>query len=184
MMDGSDSSETPFASEDEYAMFVELSTMLADGIEANLTGWTVRNIERVALAAGITPDDSLRQAANDAGERCRARVGPLIHELLAADVDDQRSTPLVVVRDAVSYATEVLEAMGVPAVQRDAFEQRSFPADVYGLSPAAMSDVHESLGELAVMWGAAKAHIHMRRHTYGLQRGRDSGPSPDLPSGS
>lgn len=148
----------------DLAMFVELSTMLADGIEANLAGWTVRNIERIAAAAGIREDGSLRRMADEAGERCRAEVGPRVRDLLSADIDDQRSTPLVLVRGAVSYATEVLRSLGVPEVRRDAFERRSFPDDVYGLSPAAMSDVHESLGELAIMWGAAKAHMHKRRH--------------------
>lgn len=145
-------------------LFVELSTMFANGIETHLSAWTERNVRRIATAAGIPDDASLSSLAADAGRRCREEVGPRIRELLAMDIDDQRTTPLVMLRQAVGYATDVLASLGVPQVRRDQFEQRSFPDDVYGLSPATMSDLDESLGELALMWGAGNAHLHKRRH--------------------
>lgn len=150
--------------QDEYDLFAQLSAMLADGIEANLARWTIGNIDRIATAAGIVDDPVLGAAARDAGERCRAEIGPRVRHLLEADIDEQRTTPLVILRDAVSYATAVLDDRGIPPVRRDEFERRSFPDDIYGLSPATMADVHESLGELAMMWGAAKAHVYKHRH--------------------
>lgn len=149
---------------DDMAVFRELSTALADGIEEHLCGWTEHNVVRIATAAGIADDDTLRSLALRAGQRCRDEVGPRVRELLEMDIDDQRSTPLVLLRGAVSHATDALSSLGVPEVRRDEFERRAFPDDLYGLSPATMSDLDESLGELALMWGAGKAHMHKRRH--------------------
>lgn len=145
-------------------MFTELSTAFANGIEAHLAEWTERNVRQLAAAAGVPDDREVASVAADAGRRCRAEVGPRIRELLAMDIDDQPATPLVMLRQAVSYATTALASLGVPEVHRDQFEQRSFPDDVYGLSPATISDLDESLGELAIMWGAGKAYLHKQRH--------------------
>ena len=137
---------------------------LADGIQAALPGWVVACVERVmrAWSGELTP--AIAAAARSAGERAGREVGAAVRELLGRDIDDQRTTPLSLVRRAVSYPAEVLAAAGVPAVKRDAFAERSFPDDVYGLSPASFADVDPSLGEIALAWGAAKAFEHKRRH--------------------
>ncbi|HRE00718.1 MAG TPA: hypothetical protein PLV68_05430, partial [Ilumatobacteraceae bacterium] len=56
-----------------------------------------------------------------------------------------------------------LAAHGVPPRQRDPFAERAFPADRYGLSPAAWSDVDESLHEPGLIWGAWKAKTVLAR---------------------
>lgn len=150
-------------SEDEEA-FQRYSQELADAIDREIEGWVTRSVKERCAAAGVslTPDqlESLEVAAS----RCRADVTGQVHDLLTADIDDQRTTPLAIIRSTVHYGAAVLSGAGVEPVQRDEFERRSFPDDYYGLTPAAMSDVAESLAEPALVWGAAKAHIHRTRH--------------------
>jgi hypothetical protein len=47
----------------------------------------------------------------------------------------------------------------VPDVARDEFEERSFPADRYGLVPRAFADLDETLGPAQLVWGIAKATV-------------------------
>ncbi|MDQ2825886.1 MAG: hypothetical protein M3Y04_02780, partial [Actinomycetota bacterium] len=84
--------------------------------------------------------------------------------LLAADIDDQRTTPLALLRGAVRYPTAVLRAAGVAEVERDPIQARLLPDDPYDLSPATFADVDPSLAEPGMVWGAAKALAHRRRH--------------------
>jgi hypothetical protein len=136
---------------------------LADGIEAALGPWVERAVRHGCAAAGCTADDDLLAAARAAGERCHAEVAPAVRELLAADIDEQATTPLAVLRGAVRHPTEVLLAAGVPAPRRDEFAQRAFPEDRYGLAPASFADLDPELAEPGLRWGAAKAHVHLSR---------------------
>jgi len=86
--------------------------------------------------------------------------------LLDADIDEQVSTPLAILRSlAVRYPTAVLRDAGVPPVQRDEFVEEVFPEDTYDLAPAAFTDLDPDLGDVAIAWGAAKAFEHKRRHS-------------------
>lgn len=130
---------------------------LADGIEAALPGWVVRCVGR------FLPDPG--PAADDAGRRAAAEVGGAVRALLYQDVDEQRATPLTLLRAAVAYPTAVLQAAGVPPVERDRFAVERFPDDPYDLTPATFADIDPSLAEVGLAWGAAKAFEHRRRHT-------------------
>ena len=143
---------------------VELALALADGIERALPGWVERCVLDVAAAAGTPPDAALRSEAAAAGRRAAAEIGPRVRALLGSDVDEQRTTPLALVRQAVRYPTSVLRAAGVPPRPRDPFVVSRFPDDVYDLSPASFADLDPSLHELGMAWGAAKAFVHRRRH--------------------
>jgi hypothetical protein len=146
------------------ASYASYAAELADGIEAALAPWVVGCVRRLMEAwSGSLPAD-VRASAEEAGERCRQEVGPVVRELLERDIDAQHSTPLTLLRAAVRYPTEVLAAAGVPHVVRDAFAERAFPNDPYGLAPASLADVTPSLSELGIAWGAAKAFEHRRRH--------------------
>jgi hypothetical protein len=137
---------------------------LADGIEAALPGWVNRSVARIMQAwAGQVPP-AVAEAAVEAGRQARDQTGSAVRALLAADIDDQRSTPLTLLRQAVRYPTQVLRDAGVPAVARDRFAQRAFPDDDYDLSPASFADVDPGLTDLGITWGAAKAFEHKRRH--------------------
>ena len=140
---------------------------LADAIEATLPGWVRRSV--AARMAAQPPADGrstawVTAAAAEAGERALADIGPRIRALLEADIDDQRTTPLALLRSAVSYPTAVLVAAGRPPVPRDQSQERLFPDDIYDLNPATFADVDPSLADLGLAWGAAKAWAHRRRH--------------------
>ncbi|HET6966195.1 MAG TPA: hypothetical protein VFH58_15570 [Acidimicrobiales bacterium] len=140
------------------------ASRLAEGIDQALPGWVVRCVERLLVAwRGDVPAE-VRRAAEEAGQRARVEVGGAVQALLSADVDEQRSTPLALLRGAVRYPTAVLESAGVPPVQRDRFAEQAFPDDIYDLSPASLADVDLSLAETGLAWGAAKAFVHKRRH--------------------
>ncbi len=137
---------------------------LADAVDDALPGWVERCVGAHLdhLAAG--PARDLAEAsAREAGKRARAEVGPAVRDLLVLDVDQQRLNPLSLLRDAVRYPTTVLKAAGAPVPRRDEFAARTFPDDVYDLSPASFADVDPALHEPGLMWGAAKAHVILHR---------------------
>ena len=143
---------------------------LADGIEAALPAWVLRCVMARGEEAGVVVDDTVVGTAAVAGRACAADLGPRVRALLARDIDDQRSSPLAVLRGAVAYPTRVLQAAGVPPRRRDEFAERTFPDDVYDLTPATFADIDASLHEPGLMWGAAKAHVHLaRRRAEGLR---------------
>jgi hypothetical protein len=109
-------------------------------------------------------DQQIERQARDAGDRAAASVADPLRSLLAADVDEQWTTPLTLVRSLVPFAGEVLASAGVPEVERDAFETDRFPEDHYRLVPASLSVLGDEVGDLAIAWGAQKALTHRRRH--------------------
>ena len=137
---------------------------LAGAIEAALPSWVERSVARLMTAWKGDVDAGTRDAAVAAGRQAAADVGPQVRELLAADIDDQRTTPLSLLRGAVRYPTAVLHAAGVPPVQRDEQQERLFPDDVYDLAPATFADVDPSLADVGMAWGASKAFEHLQRH--------------------
>jgi len=149
---------------------VDLAThanTLADGIEAALPGWVERSVDRVHRAWSGPPGPDVADAARRAGAAAAADVGPRVRTLLVADIDEQRTTPLALVREAVRYPTTVLASAGVPAVERDAADEAMFPDDRYGLTPATFADLDPGLADAGLTWGAAKAWAHRRRHLGG-----------------
>ncbi len=140
------------------------ATALADAIEAALPGWVERSVARRAAGAGRAVDPDVARAATAAGVRARVEVGARVRRLLALDIDEQRTNPLSLLRDAVRYPTEVLRGAGVPVVERrDDFAIRAFPDDEYDLTPATWADVDPSLQDPGITWGAWKAYTHLSR---------------------
>jgi hypothetical protein len=130
-------------------------------------------VERCVVRRG---GPALAQAGRAAGQQAAVEVGPALRRLLEADVDEQRTTPLSLLRSAVRYPTEVLREAGVEPAARDAFAQERFPDDPYDLSPATLADIDESLAEVGLAWGAAKAWAHKQRHGARPGTGEPSGP--------
>lgn len=92
-----------------------------------------------------------------------ARLGDLLGQLLAADVDDQSTNPLSLFRTAVAAPTDWLRSLEVPQPPIDPFTAERFPDDVYGLGPATWADVDPRLHEPGLTWGAWKAITVLRR---------------------
>lgn len=144
---------------------------LADGVERALPGWVRRCVDQRHMEAlGRPPTPEVAERAADAGRAAVDDVAPRVRALLALDVDEQRTGPLALVREAVPYPTAVLRAAGVPPVTRDEVAERQFPADVYDLSPASFAELDEALHEPGLVWGAAKAHVHLSRRRAEGQR--------------
>lgn len=138
----------------------------------------------LAVAAEVAPDWLRRLVTErapagtlDADRRARldevvaagtAGLLAALADLLAHDVDDQRTNPLSLFRDAVAGPTAMLRELGLPPAARDAFEAAAFPADVYGLAPATWAAVDPALHEPGIRWGAWKAMTVLAR-----RRGED-----------
>ena len=164
-MTGPDDAVNPAAGsdDDDAARLAGYARALADGVEAALPRWVEDCVTQVLQAQGRPVDDATRDAARRAGEAARAEIGPRVRRLLEADIDEQRTNPLAVVRGATRYPTEVLRAAGARPVPRDAQAREHFPDDVYDLAPARFADLDPGLHEPGLVWGAAKAHVHLRR---------------------
>lgn len=133
---------------------------LADAVEAAVPGWVVRSVlDRL----GPATSGHVRAEARAAGERARQEVVPRLRQLLATDIDAQGVNPLMILRAAVRYPTDVLRAAGAPPAERDEFQERAFPDDVYDLVPTSFADVDPDLHEPGLVWGAAKAYVHLAR---------------------
>lgn len=137
---------------------------LADGIKAALPTWVARCVaDRIEAWSGSPPSAEVRASAVTAGEKARDEVGDAVAQALQLDIDEQRVPPLSLLRSAVRYPTRVLRDAGVPPVVRDEFDERNFPEDAYALTPASFADLSPDLHEPGIRWGAAKAHVHLRR---------------------
>ena len=149
--------------EEVEGQLADKARILADAIEAAIGPWLIGAVRRVGAAQQLPDGDRLILAAEAAAERARAAVMPRIRDLLARDIDEQDTTPLALLREAVGPATAVLRDLGATPVDRDEFAARAFPADVYDLTPAAFEDVAPELATPGLEWGAAKAYVHLRR---------------------
>lgn len=142
----------------------EQARALALAVDSALAGWVEGCVHRLLVAHFGVADKAVMAEAAAAGERARVEVGGLLRALLAADIDEQRTNPLAVLRTAVTYPTHVLRRAGVPPVVRDDFAIDRFPDDLYDLTPASFADIDPGLHEPGIEWGAAKAWAHKRRH--------------------
>ena len=141
----------------------EASDAIVAGVERELRGWTQREVARIVDAWGrfdVVARNGIEQRAVAAGEQATARVTARLRSLFASDPAVQNATPLEIVRTAYREPTAVLEAAGVPPVERDAFDERAWPDDRYGLVPRTLGDLGDpDLAPLLLAWGMAKAAV-------------------------
>lgn len=133
------------------------------GVETHLPGWIATEATRILDAWGRLDPMDYRVAitsAQDLGRSVTVRVVGELHTLFALDVGDQRATPVQIVRSAYREPTDLLAALGIPGVVRDAFDERVEPADIYGLSPQSLADFGDfELGPALAVWGIAKSRL-------------------------
>lgn len=142
----------------------EYGDELAGGIARAVPGWVVACVERRLVAYRGVTDDAVLAKARRAGHEAADDVGHAVRDLLGRDLDEQRTTPLALVRTAVRYPTAVLRDAGVPPVVRDPVAETQFPDDLYDLTPATFADLDPALHDIGLHWGAAKAFVHKARH--------------------
>lgn len=141
--------------------------MLLDTARRVVPGW-LRRVTVEAGRRGGVDVASLDRRLDAVVERAAAELLDRLAELLGTDVDEQRTTPLTLMRESVAAPTELLrEAGAVPPSTPDADR---FPDDVYRIGPATWSDVDPSLHEPGLTWGAWKAMtVLARRRDDGLR---------------
>lgn len=155
-------------SSDDAAAFARYSDALSNAVEAALPRWFARVVaQRWREWHGAEPPPEVMAETTAAGARAQAELGAALRALLATDVDEQTTNPLAIIRRAVPGATAVLAAHGVPPVRRDADAERLFPDDVYDLTPASFAELDPAVHDPGLEWGAAKAHIILRRRRAG-----------------
>lgn len=160
-------STEPTMEDDERQLAAYADVLHAATVEAVPT-WVRRMATGRAAAGGVTVDSA---ALDQTGVATRALVAPALRRVLDADVDDGAGSPLAALRAAVGPMTELLERSGAAKPPRDEFVAKAFPGDPFDLGPAAFSDVAAELHEPGLMWGAARAHVHLRRRR---ERGSES----------
>ncbi|MBM3659143.1 MAG: hypothetical protein FJW95_06525 [Actinobacteria bacterium] len=141
----------------------EASAAIVAGVARTLPDWIESRVAFIADAWGRLDDatrDALDLAAREVAGSASARVVADLQALFAADAAAQRSTPLEVVRSATADVSALLASVGIPPVERDAFAERAFPEDVYGITPASLADLgDDALGPLQLAWGLAKTQV-------------------------
>jgi hypothetical protein len=152
---------------DPEALMAEGAQAIVEGVERLAADWVVGMVTKIVDAWGRL-DPSARAAAIDnaraAGNGAATRVAAELRQLFAQDPAGQRATPLEIVRSLRREPTAVLAAAGVPEVERDPYEIRAFPDDIYGIVPKAVADLgDEDLGGALLAWGIGKARAVRRR---------------------
>lgn len=145
----------------------EGAARLVAGVEQLGSAWVVAAVTGIvdawaeANGDGLDPPthaDTLA-AAQIAGDAATERVAAELRAFFATDPAAQRVTPLEIIKSLRYEATAVLRAAGIPEVERDEFEARAFPDDVYAIvlkSPVELGD--DDLGGALLAWGMGKAH--------------------------
>jgi hypothetical protein len=140
-----------------------VSDAIVAGVERELPGWARANVARIADAWGrLGPEERTRldAAVDDVAHAATSRVVAELRALLDADALEQRATPLQVVRTAYEEPTALLASFGIPPIERDEFDERSWPDDRYGLVPHSLGDLGDpDLGPLLLAWGLAKTKV-------------------------
>lgn len=125
--------------------------------------WVRRSIERAAARGGVDPTslgpDELDGVATSTADRIVAELA----DLLAQDVDHQRTNPLSIYRGALGEVTGLLQRHRVPTPTSDRFAADRFPGDPYQLGPATWSDIDDDLHVPGLVWGAWKAKVVLDR---------------------
>jgi hypothetical protein len=147
-------------------------------IEAALGDWVESCVHSVLHAQSRSADAETATLTDAARVEAAREVVAELRAVLALDVDEQRKNPLAVLRAAVRYPTHVLRAVGATPVDRDEFDRQSFPDDDYALTPAAFADFGRAVHDAGIVWGAAKAHVHLQRRRASRPDARDRESQP------
>jgi hypothetical protein len=140
---------------------------LVTGVEATAPGWVERTVRIVVDAWGRLDAEARTRVFGEAERAGRAATDRVVGELralFALDAAAQRTTPLEIVRSLRREVTTVLAGAGVPPIERDAFDERAFPDDAYGVVPKSLADLappgaDDDLGPLLLAWGLGKSKV-------------------------
>lgn len=86
-----------------------------------------------------------------------------LYQFLSTDVDEQKTSPLHILRQSTRLANDLLASSGVVLPHRDEFESSAMPDDVYGIGPLTWRDLSDDVHEAGITWGAWKAATVLSR---------------------
>ena len=141
----------------------EIGAQLAQELEKALPIWVEACVRRAYEASGGEWQQQIADETLSAGARCARALTQELSEILTADVEQQITNPMSVLRKAAMYPTEVLLRHETPPLQRDEYAEAAFPKDIYDLTPTAFLDFGQRCHELGITWGATKAHAHFAK---------------------
>ena len=148
---------------DDDVVLARFGDELVRAIESAVGPWVQTSVETVLREQGRSIDGETAALIEVARRDATLTIVQELRTVLVLDVDEQRQNPLSILRAAVHYPTQVLRAAGARPVARDEFDERSFPDDEFALTPVAFSDFGSAVHDAGIMWGAAKAHVHLQR---------------------
>ena len=141
----------------------EYSQTLFDTCVVAVPEWITNRIQNVCLmSGGVVPEIVTTKVAGVA-HATQAQVQIDLMALLSVDVDAQRTNPLQVLRGSTLMATALLIEAGIPPAQRDEFEVRSMPDDMFALGPLTWRDLGDDVHNAGIEWGAWKAAMIISR---------------------
>jgi hypothetical protein len=145
------------------AMLATAAAAIIEGVEQAGARYVVQRATHLLDAWGGVPAGERAAVASDLADAATVattRVVEALRSLLATDPAHQPRTPLEIVRTLPREAATVLQALAVPPIVRDAFEERALPDDPYGLAPRTLADLGDpNLGAMQLAWGVGKATV-------------------------
>ena len=140
----------------------QYSTRLLETSDRVVPQWVERLIQKHCnehMISELKDGDHVSSVVSQVSDEVHSRLA----DLLSRDVLEQRTNPLAIFRQATRPISDLLKTAGCAPVVRDEFDERSFPDDIFGLSPATWVDIDEMMVEPGIEWGAWKAATIMMR---------------------
>jgi hypothetical protein len=136
---------------------------LYSAVNSAVSAWiTSRVVEIAARSCDVGSAEFVAKSAEVAQSTLQL-VQQNLFSLLATDVDAQQSNPLHILRTSTTSATQMLQGLGVPEAQRDEYEVRAMPNDVFAIGPLTWRDLGEEVHDAGISWGAWKAATILTR---------------------
>ncbi|MEO5838607.1 MAG: hypothetical protein ABIQ73_17575 [Acidimicrobiales bacterium] len=148
---------------DDDCALARYADELVRAVESSIGDWVESRVQSVLRAQHRLVDEQTATLIDAARLEATREVLAELRAVLALDIDEQRTNPLSILRAAVRYPTQVLREVAAQPVERDEFDERSFPDDAFSLTPAAFADFGPQVHDAGIVWGAAKAHVHLQR---------------------
>ena len=136
---------------------------LFDEVMTAVPAWLERSIGALLATPVESLDPSVRERIDSVVQRTRDDIARDLSRLLATDVDEQRTSPMHVLRRSTGGVTRLLSEMGVPPVLRDEFDASVMPDDPFALGPLTWKDLSEEVHDAGITWGAWKAATVLQR---------------------
>jgi hypothetical protein len=108
--------------------------------------------------------DRVLRRGEEGGFAASRYVAHALRMLVSSDVASRHTTPLSIVRRAVTYPTQVLQEAGILPVRQSLLTTRvAHVEDPYGLAPTTLAALHPLLPEVTRRWEVARTAMLWER---------------------